>query len=265
MVAFMCWLHVGAHVQNVLPGHFQTRIDTLPKWVQTIKLLPNQTLLYDPETTVNGQKYMAALRLQSFIPKAALVDKRDSILQASRLFVKGISDTLRLTYGSEMTVTTCYIDRCRAGAGISRNIEYVLNGRKIQLDTDSSFDESNNLDSAISSRLEQYPIDPNQYFMYDKKRETIILQTLTDRCTIGEPVKNNTPDIWAQVINLHILFEVVQRDYSKLQGVSCGCIDPRGKQGGSESHWKFAEMQLEKNYESMYRDYKERYSHLKKQ
>jgi hypothetical protein len=267
--AVMGWLKVGAHVKNALPasppGYAHLGTDTLPKWVQGIRLLPNERLRFEPETIKNGVKYLPALLVQAAIPKTALVSKQDSILVASQLLVKDISDSLHLKNGSEFTVIVVYADRCREGAGLSRRLDYLINGRKIKLEADKSIDETANLDSAISSRLDLFPLEPNEFFLYNKQRKTLVLNTITERCNKEERVTSNLPDTWGEVNNMRILFEVVQRDYTTLQGVAYSCVDAWGVNDGTDSQSLFSQLDLEKNYGSMYRYYKKNYQQLKKQ
>ena len=230
--------------------------DTVPAWVRAIPLLPNENMFFKKGKTLDYVYFSPSITFQAAVSKAVLTGKRDSIRKASRSFVKGIAVRLHLKKGIKLTVGTGYFDRCRGNAGVARRIVYIINGCKVKLYTDSTFDDTAQLDSAVSSRLGSFYLAPDEYIAYLKEEKAFLLCKITTQCHKDEPLPNEPQFTWASKTATRILFEVVQRDFPKFKSVGCGCTDPWSDHYAGTTQLTLDELDLEHNYESNYRDFK---------
>lgn len=230
--------------------------DTVPAWVRAIPLQPNENVYFKKGKTLDHVYFSASIMLQAAVTKAVLTGKRNVIRKASRSFVKGIADSLHLKKGTKLTVGTGYFDRCRGNAGVSRRLVYLINGRKIKLYTDSTFDETARLDSAVSSRLDSFYLAPDEYIVYLKEEKAFLLCKITAQCHKDEPLPNEPEFSWASKTATRLLFEVVRRDFPKFKSVGCGCTDPWSNHYAGTSALTLDKFDLEHNYESDYQHYK---------
>lgn len=244
-------------VDTLPPRNAQVKTDTVPKWVRAIHLLPNESLTFDKGKYLDNNYVTPCLRLQACIPKAVLMNKGDSILEASRLFVKGVADNLHLRKGTMLTAATLYFDRLRGNAGMVRRMVYLINGRKLKLLSDSAFDDSWQLDSAVSSRLDSFSLAPNEYIMYLKEERAIVLYNITTRCSRDEPLASDSQTTWANKTATRILFEVVKHDYPKFKSIGCGYSNPWGMYYIHAARLMLEQLDLDHNYEAEYQEYKE--------
>ena len=169
MVAFMCWLRVGAQVQPVSPApQLPARVirQKVPRWLRKIQLSANETIYFQPRKEAEPLTGRPILKLNAAVNKSALTEKSDSILTASQEFSMQIAKRRRLNRKApELLLSTLYSDRACVNAGLSRRITYVIKGRTCTMQTDSSFDDSSVLDSAIASRMRSFFFAANSIFI----------------------------------------------------------------------------------------------------
>lgn len=257
----MGWLQVGAQVVPAIPPGYMLAPpvikDTVPRWVRKVNLQPHEFITFKPETEVDGIRYGPVLKFQGAVSKDVLVNKRDSILAASRLFARQIKKRLRWkNKGIGVTLSALYFDRACANAGMSRRIIYTIIGRECKLYSDTSFDDSNRLDSAISSRLHLFPLQPGQYFIYDHEANVIILDKVTPKCVKDWYYRYDTTLTPATKVTYMVLFEVVQHSFPKVSGVACGCTAPWGEYHVDATLMTLKQESLRTQYDWIYQEYR---------
>jgi hypothetical protein len=257
LLAGMAWLPVGAQVQPALPDsqQFAPRVipNKIPKWVQRIDLSANEHVEFQPQKQLDGP----ILRMSAAVPKSALMEKGDSILIASRQFSMQIAKRHRLKRKAPaLIVSALYSDRACVNAGLSRRLTYVIKRRHCKMQTDSTFDDSSILDSAITSRLHSFYLKPYQFLLYDSATNAIILETITPRCVkdwyyIND--RENTPAVRA---TYRVLFEVVQHNFPQFVAVGCGCKAPFGEYRVDATALFLNHENLRNKYDTIYQEYR---------
>ena len=257
LLAGMGWLRAGAQVRPAPPDSQQfapTVIpNKIPKWMRKINLSPNEHVEFQPQKQVDRP----ILRLNAAVPKSALIEKGDSILMASRQFSKQIAKKHRLKRkASPLIVSTLYFDRACVNAGLSRRIIYLIRGRKCKMQTDSIFDDSSQLDSAITSRLHSFYLLRSQFFFYDSAANAIILETITPRCVKDWYYRNDPENTPAVKVTYRVLFEIVQHSFPQFAAVGCGCIAPFGEYYVDVTVLNLNHENLRNKYDTIYQDYR---------
>jgi hypothetical protein len=131
----------------------------------------------------------------------------------------------------------------------------MLEGNKMKLVSDNSFNDSWVMDSAVSSRLESVTLAPNQYILVDHEKGALSICSITKRCDKDEVLLNDSLYTRARVAALALLFKVLQHDYQKYKAVSYACVDPFGARKPEANGYELGKMDLIHQYDAMYLDY----------
>ena len=263
LFTFIGWLNLSAQVLPASPINSQLApriiIDSIPNWMYKIVLQPNEWVRLRKGKSVEQIYFGPILQFKAALTKEALVNRGDSILKESDLFGRKLAKTVHLKKrGVPLTISALYFDRACLNAGISRRFIYVIKGRKCRLKSDSTFDDSFELDSAVSARLQSFPLLPNQYFSYDGgNMKTISLHTILTECHKDLHLSSDTDNTPARKVTSRVLFEIVQRDFGKFDAVGCGCTAPRGEYHVDITGLLLNQENLRNQYDSLYKDYRE--------
>jgi hypothetical protein len=254
---FVC-MHVTAQTAPVVKAkpsvnsNFQS--DTVTNWMRSIPLLHNECIALKRPKILDYIYVPMLLNFQAAIDKAVLINKRDSLYKAAGLFVKAMRKSLHLNKTSKVVIGVLYFDKYRCNAGLSRSLVFFINGHKTII-TDTTYDDSSLMDSAVSSRLETITLAPNQYILVDHEKQALSICSITKKCDKDEALTGDPIYTRARIAALLLLFEVLQRDFSKYKAVAYACIDPLGARKTESTGYDIALMDLIHQYNALYLDY----------
>jgi hypothetical protein len=261
LFALLCWLQADAQVQPASPllEHFpRVMRKKVPRWVRNLNLYPNEFVKYQPRKELRFVSSMPVLKLNVAINKSVFTENGDSILIASQEFNKQILKSRRLKIMPRpLLVSAFYFDRACINAGLSRRITYVVKGRTCQLQTDSSFDDSSELDSAITSRLHLFDLLPHQFLSYDAATKAITLQNITPKCIKDRYYRADPENTPAIKVTYRVLFEIVQNSFPKFDAVGCGCTAPHGEYKVEITGLSLNHENLRDCYDAIYQAYRQ--------
>ena len=255
-----CSLQVGAQVKSTPPapqGLSPVIRQQVPRWVRKINLSPNESIYFQPKKETEPLTGRPILKMNAAVSKSALIEKGDSILMASQEFSKQIIKRHRLKRKApELLLSTLYFDRACVNAGLSRRITYVIKGRTCTMQTDSSFDDSSVLDTAIAGRMQSFFLLPTQFLFYDAAANAVILETITPKCVKDWYYRSDPENTPAVKVTYRVLFEIVQHDFPKVTAVGCGCTAPYGEYKVDVTGMFLKHENLRTQYDSIYKAYR---------
>lgn len=254
-----CSLQVGAQVKSTPPasqGLSPVIPQHIPRWVRKVNLSPNESLYIQSTKEVKPLTGRPILKMNAAVHKSALIENGDSILMASQEFSKQISKRrLFQKKPREILLSTLYFDRACLNAGLSRRITYLIKGRTCTMLTDSSFDDSWELDTAIAGRMQSFFLLPTQFLIYDAAGKAIILKTITPKCVKDWYYRSDPENTPAVKVTYRVLFEIVQHDFPKITAVGCGCAAPHGEYRVEATGMFLKHDNLRTQYDSIYKAY----------
>lgn len=240
--------------EAVPPINSNMQSDTVTNWLRAIKLLPNEVVTFKRGKTMDYIYLPPLLNLQAAIPKAVLIEKKDSLYNAAGSFVDRMRKKLHLNKTSKVVIAILYFDRYRCNVGLARSLVYFINGRKTII-TDTTFDDSSFIDSTVSSRLDSITLAPNQYIHVDHEKQVLSVFNITKQCDKEEPLSKDPLYTRARMAALALLFKVLQHDYQKYKAVAYACVDPFGARKVEANGYEFEKLDLIHQYDTMYLDY----------